>query len=284
MFAYYQSSQVVGWLLERYGPEKFQAILRDLAAGKRINDAIAANTEPLAQLEKDFDGYLRDKAVQTFGALADWKKPEAEEVNPLDKDSFAAYLKKHPTNLWAIRRYADAMMEQANWEEAIKTADMLIQLVPEDAGSGSGWQIKAAALRKLGRVDEEASVLRSIAERESDAMSVFLRLIELDLPRKDWPQVQASAQRAIALNPFLRTPQQALAEAAEAQMLDDEAIAAHQRVLILDPAAAAMTHYRLAKLLRGKDAALAKKHLLDSLALAPRFREGYALLWVWQLD
>jgi hypothetical protein len=41
MFAYYESSQVVEYLLENHGKEKFQGILRDLAAGKRINDAIA---------------------------------------------------------------------------------------------------------------------------------------------------------------------------------------------------------------------------------------------------
>jgi hypothetical protein len=43
-----------------------------------------------------------------------------------------------------------------------------------------------------------------------------------------------------------------------------------------------MTHYRLARLLRDSDALGAKKHLLDSLALAPRFREGHALLREWQ--
>eukprot|EP01031_Cornospumella_fuschlensis_P019186 gene19186-23507_t len=120
MFAYYQSSQVVAYLLERYGRDKFQAILRGLAEGKRINEAIAANTESLEQLEKDFEGYIKDKALKTFGALADWKKPESDEVNPLDPASFADYLKEHPTSLWATHQYASTMMEQENWTEALR--------------------------------------------------------------------------------------------------------------------------------------------------------------------
>jgi len=109
-------------------------------------------------------------------------------------------------------------------------------------------------------------------------MPIFLRLIELDAKKQDWPQVRANAERALALNPFLRTPQQAMADAADALGEKDRSIAAYRRVLILDPAGAAMTHFRLAKLLRETDAVQAKKHLLDCLALAPRFRDGLAML------
>jgi hypothetical protein len=52
MFAYFESSQVVEYLLEKYGKEKFQGMLRDLAAGKRINDAIAANAGDMDEIEK----------------------------------------------------------------------------------------------------------------------------------------------------------------------------------------------------------------------------------------
>ncbi len=280
MFAYFQSSQVVAYLLEQFGAEKFQGILRDLAAGKRINDALEANTTALGRLEKDFDQHLKSKA-EAFGSAADWEKPKPEDVNVLDAESLAAYLKKRPTNLWAIHQQADALIEQEEWEQVILIADKLIQLSPEDVSGGSGYQMKANALRKLNRIEEETAVLRLIAERESSAMPIFLRLIELDLPRQDWPQVQANAQRAIALNPFLRTPQQSLAESAEALGQKDAAIAAHRRVLLLDPGGAASTHFRLAKLLRDTDALQAKKHLLDSLSLAPRFREGHALLKEW---
>lgn len=281
LFAYYQSSLVVEYLVDRFGPESLQGILQDLAAGKRINDAIASHTEDIETLEQDFDKYLKAQAIEQFGALADWKKPTPEELNPLDAEALASFQKDHPQNLWAIRRYAAAMFEQKNWEELLKTAEMLIRLVPEDTGGQSGYQLKADALKRLERPEEELQVLRHIAENESSAMAVFLRLIEEDTARQDWTSLQTNARRAIALNPFLRSPQQALAQAAEAQGQPDEAIQAYRRVLQLDPATGAQTHYRLALLLRETDAEQAKRHLLDSLTLAPRFRAGLETLKDW---
>lgn len=280
MFAYFQSSQVVGYLMERFGPEKFQGILRDLATGKRINDAIAANTEPMEKLEKAFEKHLEAKA-KAFGEKADWKKPEADQVNPLDPESLAEYVKKHPNSLWAIHQQTDALIEKDDWTAVLAQAEQLISLVPEDFSDEGGWQLKAQALRELKRDDDEITVLRQIAEHETSAMPIFLRLIELDQKKQDWPQVQANAARALALNPFLRTPQQAMAESSEALGQKLEAIAAFHRVLVLDPNGSAMTHYRLAQLLRESDAAQAKKHLLDCLAQAPRFRDGLTMLREW---
>jgi hypothetical protein len=59
---------------------------------------------------------------------------------------------------------------------------------------------------------------------------------------------------------------------------DERAIDAYQRLLRLDPADPVTVNYRLAKLLRDRDNAAAKRHLLDALADAPRFREGHRLL------
>ncbi|MCX6857779.1 MAG: peptidase MA family metallohydrolase [Verrucomicrobia bacterium] len=280
MFAYYQSSQVVSYLMETFGLARVQGILRDLAEGRRINAALEANTVALGTLEKDFDRYLKDKA-EAYGQKADWDEPKPEDLNPSEPGALNAYHQKHPRNLWVIHQLVDALIEQENWAAVLPLADNLIKLVPEDLSEGGGHQLKALALRKLKRAEEEADVLRYIAERDSSAMSIYLRLIELDLAAKDWAKVQVNAKRAMELNPFLHSPQKALAESAEAQGQLDESIAAYRRVLILDPVGAAMTHFRLAQLLHSSDAPTAKKHLLDSLALAPRFREAQRLLLKW---
>jgi tetratricopeptide (TPR) repeat protein len=205
-------------------------------------------------------------------------------VNPLDAESFAAYRKDHPANLWAAHKYAADMMEEENWAEAIKAADVLIRLVPEDYGADSGYRLKAAALRKAQRLEEEGVVLRTVAEHDASALPVFLRLIETDTGLEDWPEVRVNANRAIALNPFLRAPQQALGDSAAALGDADAAVAAYERVIVIDPGAAAMTHFQLGQLLRSADPARARRHLLDSLALAPRFRAGYRMLLDWPVE
>lgn len=281
MFAYYESSQAVEFLLEKYGKEKFQGILNDLAAGKRINDAITANAGGIDEVEKDFAKYIIAKA-KGFGALAEWEEPKAEEMNPFDEKGFETFLKEHPKNLPAMRKHAQAMVEQKKWPEVLKAAEVLIGLLPESYDADSGYALKVQALRQMKRTDEEVAVLRQIAAKSSSAQSVFLRLIELDVPAKRWPEVKANAQRATALNPFLVTPQRALAEACAGMNEVPEAIAAYERVLVLDPGGGAQTHFKLAELLRASDAAKAKRHLLDSLALAPRNREGLEMLREWR--
>jgi tetratricopeptide (TPR) repeat protein len=281
MFAYFESSQVVEYLLGKYGKDKFQGILRDLAAGKRINDAIAANTADMEEIEKGFTKFIKGKALG-FGADADWKEPKPEDLNPFDEGSFTTFLKEHPNNLPATRKYAQEMVNQKNWPEVLKTADILIKLLPEDFSAESGYSLKVMALRQLKRVDDEIAVLRQIAAKSSSAQSAFLRLIELDLPKQRWAEVKANAHRATALNPFLATPQKALAEAHAVLGGKAESIAAYERVLILDPGSAAQTHFKLAMLLKETDAPKAKRHLLDSLALAPRNREGLAMLRNWR--
>ncbi|MDI1312224.1 tetratricopeptide repeat protein [Prosthecobacter sp.] len=280
LFAYYESSQAVEFLLEKFGQDKFQGILHDLANGKRINDAIAANVGSIEEIEKQFAQYIIAKA-KSFGAKADWNEPKPEDLNPFDAGSFTEFLKKHPNNLWALRKQTETRVEAKKWSEVLPLADKLIELLPDSYDEDSGYALKVQALRQLKHTDEETAVLRQIAAKSSSAQSSFLRLIELDLPAKRWPEVKANAQRSMALNPFLVTPQRALAAASAALKETPEAIAAYERVLILDPGSA-QTHFKLAELLRPSDATQAKQHLLDSLALAPRNREGLALLAEWK--
>lgn len=61
-FAYYESAQVVQFLVERYGFEKLKAILNDLRSGVPINDSIPKHTVPMPEIEKDFAAYIRKKA------------------------------------------------------------------------------------------------------------------------------------------------------------------------------------------------------------------------------
>jgi tetratricopeptide (TPR) repeat protein len=173
-------------------------------------------------------------------------------------------------------------MQAKQWAEVLPLADKLIELLPDSFESDSGYALKVQALRQLKRPDDEVVVLRQIAAKSSSAQSTFLRLIELDVAAKRWPEVKANAQRAMALNPFLVTPQKALADACSALNETPEAIAAYERVLVLDPGGRAQTHFKLAGLLRASDATKAKRHLLDSLALAPRNREGLVMLAEWK--
>src|SRR5258707_11022864 len=61
-FAYCESSLVVEFLVDRFGIEKLKALLRDLAEGQEINEAIAKNTAPMEQIETDFAEFAHQRA------------------------------------------------------------------------------------------------------------------------------------------------------------------------------------------------------------------------------
>jgi tetratricopeptide (TPR) repeat protein len=99
------------------------------------------------------------------------------------------------------------------------------------------------------------------------------------IERQDWKAATEHAQAALAINPLLPSPHRYLATAAE--KLEDRlaAIEARRALLVLDPLDLAETHYRLAGLLHaeGKNEE-ARRHVLQSLEQAPRYRDAHKLL------
>ncbi|HTL18459.1 MAG TPA: hypothetical protein VL793_14580 [Patescibacteria group bacterium] len=78
-FAYYESSLVVEFLVQKFGLDHLKAILTDLGAGEEINKTIAAHTAPLEVLERDFAAFVRQRAESLAPAL-DWEKPKLEDL------------------------------------------------------------------------------------------------------------------------------------------------------------------------------------------------------------
>jgi tetratricopeptide (TPR) repeat protein len=277
MLAYYQAGQVVAYLVEKHGQDSLQKIIQELAKGTNINNAISAHAAPIDEIETAFATHLQNLA-EAFGREADWNDPLPEDLNPSDPDSLTTYLQKNPNNLNALRRQLSAQMQAKDWEAAHATADHLIALLPDDYSDASAHWAKARLLREQKRAEEETALLRTLAARHSSALNAFLRLIELETETQSWTDVTTHAQRALALNPFLRTPNEALARAATATNQTALAISANRRLLELAPPNPSQVHYQLASLLRTEDPTAAKRHLLDALAQAPRFRAAHELL------
>lgn len=280
MFAYYESGQVVQFLVETYGAEALEEILADLAQGIRINDALAKRTEKLAKLEDRFEKHLVAE-VRRFEGKADWSKPEPEQLNAADPDSLAEFLKKRPRNLWALRRDTSRLVEEERWPDILERGKQLEAWMPENSGPEGGLALQAMALRELKSEAEEREVLRRLVAAVPDDTASMLRLLELERKAEQWDGVVDVAERILALNPFLNRAWTAVADGAEQMNETRTAIHACERLLLLDDQQVVQTHFRLAKLLREADEPRAKRHLLDALAMAPRFREGLALLREW---
>jgi tetratricopeptide (TPR) repeat protein len=274
-FAYYESSLVVEWLIERWGIEKMKRVLADLAKGTEINAALAAHFAPIEKLDAEFAEHARGLANNT-GAKLDWTKPA-----PADLASVPAvenYLKDKPNNFDALMDQAQQLMLAKDWKEAKAPLQKLIELYPDQREADSAYSLLASAQRELGETDAEIATLTKLADLASDAVGAFERLMQLFAERKDWAKVVDYASRYNAVNPLRAEPHRLAAQAQEELKHRKEAIEEYSTLLALNPPNPAEVHFRLARLLHEDRQPAAKRHVLLALEEAPRFRAAQRLL------
>ncbi len=284
-FAYYESLLVVEFLVERFGFASVRAILADLAEGGQINAAIAKHAAPLEQIEKDFEAFARQRAQDLAPGL-DWEAmpntmyragdPELPARAPAG--SVDQWLSEHPDSYWALTMQAKSLIAARRWEQAKAPLTKLISLYPDHVGEDNPYRLLAEAHRRLGETKQEVQVLSTLAARSADAVDAYGRLMEVGVEQENWEQVVENGRRHLAVYPMLVTVHGRMGRAYEALGRDAEAVASYRHLLLLGSADPVDVNFRLARLLQRQDPQAARKHILEALADAPRFREGHRLL------
>jgi tetratricopeptide (TPR) repeat protein len=275
-FAYFESSLVVEYLVERFGMDKLRALLTDLGDGKDINEALVVHTEPLNRLDSDFANFARKRA-EALAIEARWDKPELPP--DADADSLAAWVKQHPDSMPGLKQLAMQQVRDRKFEQAIETAKHLRDIFPNDIQPQNAYDLLAVAYRGLADVEAEREALEALASRDDSAIDAYLRLMEIAESKQDWEAVAKNAHRMLAVNPLVAAPHRYLAKAAANLNRRDEAIRANEALLKFDTTDVAETHYRLATLLREDSKAdAARRHALMALEEAPRYLAAHKLL------
>lgn len=275
LFAYYESSLVIDFIVQKFGLEAVKKILADLGDGKEINPAIAAHTIPLPELEKQFAAYATDLAKNLAPGINLDKPPEAGSETDV-----AIWEKSHPDNYYLRMRNAGRLMKAKNWTEARPLLESLAADYSGEKGADNPLWLLAVTERNLNDTNAELATLQKFAAQESEFVNLYSRLIELSEAQKDWPAVAKYADRLMAVNPLISLPHRALAEAGVALGNSDQAVTAYRKLLLLDPPDPSDVHYQLARLLHartGSDAE-AERQVLQALEEAPRFRDAQHLL------
>ena len=276
-FAYYNSALAVEYLVKRYGLEALKAILADLAGGMEINSAIVRHAAPLENVEKEFKAFARKRAEE-LAPRVDWERPEEGQFDPADPNALDDWLAERPTSFWGLTLQANNLLADQKWEEAKNPLGKLIRLHPRYVGEDNAYRLLAEVHRKLGDSEQERLVLRDLAILSSNAVYAYERLMEIGIEQEDWRQVVTNGARYIAVYPMLATVHRRLGRANEQLRQGEQAVESYRRMLLLDPTDPADVNFRLARLLRHSDPARAKRHVLEALAEAPRFREAHRLL------
>lgn len=272
-FAYFQSSLIVKFLVEKYGFDKLKELLRTLADGTHINDALRRQLAPLDQLDDAFALYARDTAKKLGGDL-DLTRPDPD-AGPLTAALAALSAKNFYTRLGEIRELA----QKEDWAAA---KAKLLELTAGGLylpGAENPHHLLAQVAFKLNDTATERAALTTIAEHEGDAVEPVIRLLALANDAKDEAGIRRWADAWLAINPLAAAPWRALLGVHERAATPTAAIEDARVLLHLDPPDLPNIHYRLARqLLAANDLTGARRHVLQALEDAPRFRAAYELL------
>ena len=280
-FAYFESSLVVEYLVEKHGLEALKRILDDLAADTTINTALQRHIASLEELDKQFAAYARQRA-EGLAAGADWAVPELPPE--ADVTAIEDWNRQHANNLAGLRLLAAAYLKQQQWQQAKTPLAELIRLYPEDTSADNAYRLLARVHQELGEADAERVVLEQLAGRDDDAVDVYRRLAEMYEQAENWEGVARNAQRILAVNPLLAAPHRQLAQAAERLGQPQQAIGSYRALLRMEPTDPAETHYRLARLLKEQgDVTAARRQVLMALEEAPRFRARIGCCSNWSI-
>ncbi|MFC1765070.1 peptidase MA family metallohydrolase [Planctomycetota bacterium] len=276
-FAYYESALVVAFLVDRFGLDSLKTILRHLGTGGDVNDLISRYTLPMEDLEQQFEAFVQQR-VRDMAPKINWDRPVPDQVSPQDPEAVKAWLEQHPHSYWGLSLYAHQLIKEKRWDLAKQPLKKLIDLYPENTSEGNAYIKLAQVHRQLNETQAEYRVLQNLAEHSADDSDAYLRLMEIAAEQGDWEAVLEYGEAFLAVYPLLGQVYADLGYAHEALHQNEPAAHAYNCLLHLDPENPADVHYRLARLLHDRDPDVAKRHLLESLADAPRFRAAQKLL------
>ncbi len=277
MFAYFASLLAVQYIVDQYGAQAIDGILKDLGEGIAINDAITRRTAASQKLEAGFAAFALRRA-DAMAPKADWSTPDEAFMEQHGEQAPAQWLMTHPDSLWALRNSVAQLMTDEQWVDAAKLLDRLVKLHPTESGPGSAALRLADVYGELKQTDRERQILEHIAGIDASTTPAFRRLIEIAEAQQDWPSVAQNTRRLLDVNPMTVSAYTQLAQASKNINDASSAIRAYRALLTLNPDDPAGTHFNLARLLQKTDRAAARRHTLEALAEAPRYRAALQLL------
>ena len=281
-FAYFEAELVVQYFNEHYGLDHVKALLQDIGKGMEMNDALAKNFEPVAQLDEDFAKYAQEQAKKYAG---DWnfEKPEEPDASAADGAgvtvaNLPAVKAADPHNYYSRLTDIEKLLDQEDWAKArdqIKEINATGLYAP---GPDNPYLMLAQCCAKLNDPAGEKEALTMVASHEGDSLAAVSRLLEIAQSEKDYAAMDKWGEASLAIHPMGVTAWRALLDAHEQRQENVAGIEAGLALIALDPPDMASLHYRVAKMMQPTDPIAARRQVLQALEAAPRFRAAYALL------
>ena len=277
LLSYYHASRIVGYIAETYGQEAIVQILEGFAAGKNDRQSIQDVTGvTLEGLDRSFRDQLRQERRDLTDVLRGMPNRfgEAEDFNPLnnavpwDQNEFLSELQKGYEKLG-----------EGTYEEAESHFERALTIYDKYTDPGNAYQGLAAVYRAQGEEEKLAMLLERYLYISEHGAKEAVELAKLLDEEGDFEKAIYYYKRSLDVSPYTRDVQIRLAELYTAQGHYDDAVTARRAVLGLNPIDRADAYYQYALSLSNSERRVeAKRAVLQSLELAPGFREAQKLL------
>ena len=276
-FAYYESSMLVEHLVTVHGLPALNAILKDLNDGIQINDALDRHTKGLDELEESFAAYLNELAM-AYADGVEFTTTELAAAAPTELNAVKAFLELHPENFPARLLSASMLIKADQLDEVETELQKLIALVPQDNSTNGPRRLLADVYRRRSQAVLEIQTLTEHLQYSADDLDAALRLQELCELQHQPDRVVELGMIIFAIDPFQPAALNRTAAAAEAMGQTVAAVNALNSLLQIQKDDAARIHFRIATLQKSTAPESARRHVLLSLAQAPRYRDAHKLL------
>ncbi len=275
-FAYFESAMAVEFFVKTYGHERLLLVLKDLAIGMPIREALARHSGTIEALDAEFDAYANQLAVDFAPELDDVQEGYPERG---PKEAWEAWLIDHPNHYRALQSLAADAVRKEAWDEALVYAERLRQLLPDDARPQGVYGLLAAIHRGRNDVAAERKALIELVRRNDDALPALQRLVDIERNDEEWLGVLQWSQLALQVQPMQVSWLMLAVEAAEKTMEHEYAVRALQSLTALDVLDPASIRFRLAKALHALNRnEEAKRQVLIALDECPRYRDALQFL------
>jgi cellulose synthase operon protein C len=276
--AYYESSLVVGLLVDRYGFEGLRAMLRAFGEGADLEAALSkAATISVADLQRAFDTRLEERYGAAARAL---RLPDGVEMPRGGTiESWAALAAKFPGS-YPVQMAAGQALASANAREAASAAyERAAALVPFATGPDSPRAHLAELAERAGDLPRALRQLASLVSDDHLNIDAARHLAALAARLNDPRAAELAWNRIVVLDPFDAAAHTALGRLATDRKDAPLALREFRAALAAGPADPAPAHCDLAEaLLLDGQRADAKKEILAALEIAPTYERAQELL------
>ena len=273
--AYFQASQVVEFITERYG---FDAILRMLTLyrDKALTPEVLRQALKLSETEFDraFADYIEAKARPLRQALG----AEGEVAAQLPKDAVLELLRTRET--FALHLRAGALYKaEGDGEAAARHFKRAIELFPYYTGEGNAYDLLADIYEKKGDTAAAAGVLELLVRQDETNLAALKRLLALRLAQNDTARALEAVRLSFFISPFDNASHARAGELLLNQGDARSALNEFQVALLLQPPNEAEASYNVARAFYalGKTTE-AKRAVIRSLEAAPSYEKAQELL------